>query len=108
MNEKVQKKQNLETIISDTLLWLSQTLNNKIIVDGGMQNQITSIIDWLDLPQQITATSGLITTNQHTYRATLAQGGALAGHVTYSIWTSVQTRNTINAVNTWLQNSKRD
>jgi hypothetical protein len=55
LHQKVQKQENMQQLVSETLLWLSQNLDNKLVVDPIMAGQIDKIIDWLDIKDQIDA-----------------------------------------------------
>lgn len=104
LNENVQKRNNLQAILGDTLLWLSQTLNNKIIVDGGMANQLQNIINGITPAAQITAVNNQITTQKRRYRGT----ATLAGSVIYNIWSLQNIITTINNVEAEKENTRRN
>jgi hypothetical protein len=53
LNENVQKKNNLQAILGDTLFWLTKPLNNRLIVDGWMVNQLDNVKEGVTFDTQI-------------------------------------------------------
>lgn len=104
LNENVQKKNNLQGILGDTLLWLSQSLNNKIIVDGWMVNQLQNIINGITPATQIATTTTQITGQRRTYRGTPNNAGTVA----YNTGTLQDTITSIKNVEAEKENTKRN